>query len=74
MLFLKFRLTFVCKYKYSKQTSNVFIKKNGIFQRLILWECVEKKKTLEFEGLKIFKTFYKALTVLATNIQHYSKN
>lgn len=50
------------------------LKKNRIFQGLILGEEYRSKKTLEFEGLKIFKTFYKALTVLATNIQHYSKN
>ena len=74
MLFLKFRLTFVCKYKYSKQTSNVFIKKKWHFSRINPLGVCRKKKTLEFEGLKIFKTFYKALTVLVANIQHYSKN
>ena len=37
-------------------------------------KSTEQKKTLENEGLKIFKTFYKALTVLSANIQFYSKN
>ena len=50
------------------------LKKNGIFQGLIPCKSEDQKKTLANEGLKIFKTFYKALTVLGTNIQQYSNN
>jgi len=74
MLFLKFRLTFVCKYKYSKQTSNVFYKKISVFSRIFLLEQKTAKKTLEERGLKILRLLNKALTVLNTNIQFYCKN
>ena len=52
MLFYKIRLTFVCKYKYSQQTSNSLKKKFSVF--LINAFRNEAKKNPRERGSKIF--------------------
>jgi hypothetical protein len=54
-------------------TSNSFAKKILANLEDLLIVSLANKKTLEERGLKIFKTFYKALTVLMSNIQYYSR-
>ena len=65
-MLLKIRLTFVCKYKYSKQTSNSLEKKKSNF----LADLVKEKKKPSRTRVKDFlRLYYKALTVTDANIQ-----
>ena len=67
-MLLKIRLTFVCKYKYSKQTSNSLKKKNVVFL-FVIYRTAKKKKPSRTRVKDFLRLFYKALTVTDANIQ-----
>ena len=54
MLFKKFRLTFVCKYKYYNETSNVFLKKRVDLSNFFFSSLRRKKNPSPGRGIQRF--------------------